>query len=139
MHLEVFLAVIIGELFSGLDGAEGEEVYATGADIDLAVRCARMVDEAGLVRGYVAVDHRGIRRPEEILPAVLLDLLRGGRASRVFDDTGSFRYTLFGEETATAMRAPHVERERKGLEAALHRGRIPSFIQTQSSTVRLRK
>src|SRR5690606_22270867 len=47
MHLEIFLAVIVGELFARLDSAEREDIYATPADIDLTIRRAGVVDEAG--------------------------------------------------------------------------------------------
>jgi hypothetical protein len=86
MHLEILLAVIVAELFARLDGAEREDIYAPVADIDLTIRCAGVVDEAGGIRRYVPVDHARVARPEEILPAILLYLLGCGGASEVFDD-----------------------------------------------------
>lgn len=86
MNLEIFLAIIVEKLFARLDGAEREDIYAPLADIDLAIRRAGMVDEAGGIHRYVAVDHARVARPEEVLPAILLDLFGGGGASEVFDD-----------------------------------------------------
>ena len=86
MHREIFLAVIVGKFFAGLDVAERENKYTTLEDIDLAIGRARMVDEAGGIRRYVAVYHARFARPEKVLPAILLYLLGCRRATEVFDD-----------------------------------------------------
>jgi hypothetical protein len=86
MHLEIFLAVIVGKFFAGLDVAERENKYTTLEDIDLAIWRARMVDEAGGIRRYVPVHHAGLACPKKVLPAILLYLLGCGWASEVFDD-----------------------------------------------------
>jgi hypothetical protein len=86
MHIEIFLAVIVGKFFARLDVAERENIQATLADIDLAIRCAGVVDKAGGVRRYVPVDHARIACPKKVLPAVLFYLLGRGWASEVFDD-----------------------------------------------------
>jgi hypothetical protein len=86
MHLEILLAVIVEKLFAGLDVAEREDIYTTLEDIGLAIRRARMVDEAGAIRRYVPVYHGRLACPKKVLPAILLYLLGCGWASEVFDD-----------------------------------------------------
>ena len=86
MNLEIFLAVIVGKFFARLDVAEREDKDATLADIDLAIRRAGVVDEAGGIRRDVPVDHARVARPKKVLPAIFLDLLGGGWAADVFDD-----------------------------------------------------
>ena len=86
MHLEIFLAVIVGKFFARLDVAERENKYTTLEDIDLAIWRARMVDEAGGIRRYVPVHHARLTCPKKVLPAILLYLLGCGWASKVFDD-----------------------------------------------------
>jgi hypothetical protein len=86
MHLKIFLAVIVEKFFAGLDVAKREDKYTTLEDIDLAIRRARMVDEASDIRRYVPVYHARGARPEKVLPAILLYLLGCRRASEVFDD-----------------------------------------------------
>jgi hypothetical protein len=86
MYLEIFLAVIVRELFARPDCAERENIYSTFADNDLAIRRAGVVDEASGIRRDVPVDHARVARPEEVLPAILLDLFGCRGAPEVFDD-----------------------------------------------------
>ena len=86
MELEVFFSVIIGKLFARLDCAEGEDINPTISDPNLAIRSAGVVDEASGIRRNVSVDHAHVARPEEILPAILLNLFGCGGASKVFDN-----------------------------------------------------
>jgi len=86
MHLEIFFAVIVGKFFARLDVAERENIHATLADIDLAIRRAGVVDKASCIGRYVPVDHARIACPKKVLPAILLYLLNCGWASEVFDD-----------------------------------------------------
>jgi hypothetical protein len=97
MQLEVFYSVIVGQFFSRLDRAESEDINATISDPGLAIRLAGMVDETSDICRNVSVDHARITCPEEVLPAILLHLLRSGRASDVFDDERALGYALLGE------------------------------------------
>ena len=85
MALEVFFSVIIGKLFARLDCAEGEEINSTIADPDPAIRIAGVIDEASGIRRNVSVDHARVTGPEEVLPAILLDLFGCGWSPKVFD------------------------------------------------------
>lgn len=86
MHLEIFLAVIVGKLFAGRDVAEGKDIYATLVDIDFTIRRTGVVDKASCIRRYVPVDHAPLARPEKVLPAILFHLFGSGGASEIFDD-----------------------------------------------------
>ncbi|CEJ87729.1 hypothetical protein HYPGJ_31339 [Hyphomicrobium sp. GJ21] len=120
MHIEIFLAVVIGKLFARLDGTECDYINATPTDLDLAIRRARMIDEAGDVRGDVAVDHGRIARPEEILAAVQLHLSGRGGTSDIFDDARALPNALLSEKAPAAVRP--VDGKTKGCrhEALLH-------------------
>ncbi len=86
MKFEVFYSVIVGKLFARLDGAEGKDMKSTITDPDLAVRSAGVVDEASNIRRNVSVNHAHVTRPEEVLPAIFLNLFGCGAASKVLDD-----------------------------------------------------
>ena len=106
--------------FARLDGTECDYINATPTDLDLAIRRARMIDEAGDVRGDVAVDHGRIARPEEILAAVQLHLSGRGGTSDIFDDARALPNALLSEKAPAAVRP--VDGNTKGCrhEALLH-------------------
>ena len=131
MHLEIFLSVIVRKFFAGLDIAERENKYTTLEDIDLAIRCARMIDEAGGIRRYVPVDHGRLACPKKVLPAILLYLLGCGWASEVFDDACTLRYAFMSEKASATERPTDCKAKGRRYESSLHLGRIPSFIFSQ--------
>jgi hypothetical protein len=83
MKPEKLLPVIIGKLFARLDCAQGKDANATIADPDLAIGSARVVDEACSVCRNISVDHASGTRPEEVLPAIVLNLFGCGGAPEV--------------------------------------------------------
>ena len=85
MELEVLFAVVVGKLFAGLDGAEGEDLDSAVANPDLAIWSARVVDESSGIRRDVSIDHGCVTRPEEILAAVLPHLFGCCGTPQVFD------------------------------------------------------
>jgi hypothetical protein len=86
MDLEVFFSIIVCKLFARLDCAEGKYINSTIADFDLAIRSAGVVDESCDILRNVSIDHAHLTRPEEVLPAIHLDLFGCCGASKVFDD-----------------------------------------------------
>lgn len=85
MKLEVFFSVIVGKLFARLDRADRKDTNAPVTKPDLAIGYARVIDVASSVRGNIAIDHARVTRPEEVLPAVVLDLFGCSGAPKVFD------------------------------------------------------
>lgn len=85
VNLEVFFSVIVGQLFTRLDRADRKDANALVTKPDLAIGDARVIDVASSVRGNIAIDHGRVTRPEEVLPAVVLDLFGCGGAPKVFD------------------------------------------------------
>jgi hypothetical protein len=104
MDLEIFLAVIVGKFLARLDVAEREDIHATLADGDLAIRRAGVIDKAGSIRRYVTVDHARIARPKKVFPAILFYLLGRGWPSDVFDDARTLGNTFLSEKTPASER-----------------------------------
>lgn len=111
MELEVFFSIIVGKLFARLDRAEGEYVDPAITDPHLAIRIAGVIDEACDIRWNVSIDHADITRPEEVLPAILLDLFFGGRAPEIFNDACTLGYALLSKKTSATVRPKHYESE----------------------------
>ena len=104
MRLEIFFTVIVRKLFTRPDCAEREDVYSMFADPDLAIRSTGVVDEASGIRRDVSVDQALVTRPEEVLPAILLDLFGGGGATMIFDDERTLGYALLSEKSPATVR-----------------------------------
>jgi hypothetical protein len=123
MYLKIFRAVVVGKFFARLYVATRENIDATPPDSDLAIRHARVIDKAGCILPNIAVDHARTARPEKILSAIFLHLLRRGRTPDVFDDARTLRYALLGKKTSAAERPANGKAERRRHEASRLNGR----------------
>lgn len=103
MQIEILFTIIVGQLFARPDRSPGENIYATIANSDLAIRRAGVIDKAGRILRNVAVDHTRGACPEKVLPAIFLDLFVCRGAPEVLDDERTLCYALFGEQAPSTV------------------------------------
>ena len=87
---EVFLSVIVTELFAGLDGALGEDEDLVAFYLDFAVWTAGVVQIARDIFARGAVNGFAVANFEKILSANAVRLAFGDKVAPVFDDESTF-------------------------------------------------
>lgn len=103
MHVEIFLSVIVGELFAWFYASEREDINTPFPYINLTIRRARVVYESCDIGGNIAINHAGTTRPEKIFTSIILLLFFCGRTTGVFNNARSLWNVLFCKEATTTI------------------------------------
>src|SRR5262249_10655540 len=108
--VEIFLAVVVGDLLAGLDGPPGVDLDLAPDSVRLRVRLARMIDVARRIGARRALDRPSLVEVEPVLAPPVVAVVPAHQRAPVFDDELAGADRLGREQAEAGARAGDAER-----------------------------
>jgi hypothetical protein len=100
VRIKVFLPVVVGNLFAGLDSPSGPNPNSSAGNDGFGIRAARVINVPGGITARTAIDGRpGIDAKEILAPVSAIHFRIRNTIARVLDDSLALWYWFQSEET----------------------------------------